>query len=281
MYIKESRSLLLVVEGPDDHDALKDHCSADLHLMAGTGGRAQVLRTAELANSRDLKGVRFLVDHDYDRFSGNSDIGDLANVFVSEHHDLFMDLIMAEPDALQRVIYSHTRAARRRPIRPGKKPIPGEETIKENAWSVAAQLAAVRIVNARNNLGLDFKRFSFGGLKVREFDVESIARIVCIRSAAACDHDFVVKEAQSAEEEIRGLSSAVGDHDLFDAISRVLKRYDVNVSAETLLSSFLIAFSCVAVATLSWFTDVQAWCAQNSRAGMTCDAALVMSRCVA
>lgn len=284
MYIKESRSLLLVVEGPDDQDALKDHCSADLHLMAGTGGRAQVLRAAELADSRGLKGVRFLVDHDYDSFSGDSDMGDLANVFISEHHDLFMDLIAAEPDALQRVIYSHTRAARRRPIRPGKKTIPGEEIIEENARSLAAQLAAVRIVNARNNLELDFTRFSFGGLNVAEFDVESIAKIVCVRSAAACDHDFVVKEAQSAQEEIRGLSSVVGDHDLFHAISRVLKRYDVNVSAETLLSSFLVAFSCVAVAALSWFTDVQAWCAQNSRAGMTCAAASVheeLRSCVA
>lgn len=273
MYIKESRSLLLVVEGPDDHDALREHCSGDLNLMAGTGGRAQVLRTAELANSRGLKGVRFLVDRDYDSFIGVSDIDGLENVFVSENHDFFMDLIAADPTALHRVIYSHTRAARRRPVLPGKKLLPSAEIIEENARSLAAQLAAVRIVNARNNMELVFTRFSFGGLKVHEFNVESIAKIVCTRSAAAHEtHDVVAQEAQAVEEEIRGLFSAVGDHDLFQAISRVLKRYDVNVSAETLLSSFLVALSCFAVAALSWFSDVQAWCAQNLRQGMTCAA---------
>ena len=154
---------------------------------------------------------------------------------------------------------------------PGKELLPGAEIIEENARFLAAQLAAVRIVNARNNMELDFTRFSFGGLKVHEFEVESIAKIVCTRSAAAYGtHDVVVKEAQAVEQEIRGLFSAVGDHDLFQAISRVLRRYAVNVSPETLLSSFFVALSCVAVATLSWFSEVQAWCAQNLRQGMTC-----------
>ncbi|WP_123939907.1 MULTISPECIES: hypothetical protein [unclassified Frondihabitans] len=273
MYIKESQSLLLVVEGPDDYDALKDHCSSDLHLMAGTGGRAQVLSTAELANSRGLKGVRFLVDRDYDGFTGDSGVDDLENVFASEHHDLFMDLIVAEPDALYRVIYAHTRSARRRPISQGTRSIPNAEIIGDDARALATKLAAVRIVNSRNSLGLDFSRFSFGGLKVRDFDVEAMARIVCVRSAAPLEtHDGVVKEARAAEKEIRGLGSAVGDHDLFSAIGRVLKRYEVNVSPETLLSSFLVAFSCAAVAALSWFSDLQNWCEQNLRAGMTCAA---------
>jgi hypothetical protein len=272
MYIKESRSLLLVVEGPDDYDALKDHRSTDLNLLAGTGGRSQVLRAAELASSRNLKGVRFLVDRDYDAFVEAGDGSYPENVYVSSNHDLFTDLIAATPDALHRVIYSHTRSARRRPALTTKKALPSEAEIAREAQSLALQLAAVRIVNARNDLGLDFTRFAFGGLKVREFDVKPIAQIVCVRSSAPGDtHDAVANEAIGVRDEIRDGFSAVGDHDLFQAISRVLKRYDVHVSSGTLFSSFLVSFSCAAIAALSWFSDMQAWCAQNSRAGMTCE----------
>jgi hypothetical protein len=271
MYIKESRSLLLVVEGPDDHDALKDHCSPDLHLMAGTGGRAQVLRAAELAHSRGLKGVRFLVDRDYDGFTEAPDALSIDNVFASQHHDLFMDLIAAEPNALLRVISSHTRTARRRALPPGKRPLPDNAALESEARSLAAQLAAVRIVNARKNLELDFRRFSFGELKVQDFHVEPIAAIVCVRSSVDPEtHAGVIKESQLVAVEIQGLFSAIGDHDLFRALARVLKRYGVSVSADTLLSSFIVALTCAAIAALSWFADIQAWCSQNGRSGMTC-----------
>jgi ABC-type dipeptide/oligopeptide/nickel transport system ATPase component len=49
-----------------------------------------------------------------------------------------------------------------------QKVLPNEAEIAREAQSLAFQLAAVRIVNDRNDLDSDFTRFALGGLRVRE-----------------------------------------------------------------------------------------------------------------
>lgn len=271
MYIKESSSLLLVVEGDDDHLALKEHCSDDLHLMAAVGGREQVLRTATLASDRELKGVRFLVDRDYDTFTGST-VTKLDNVWVSTRHDIFMDLVTNDPAILRRVIEVHTAPARRRQDVPRPR-VPEPGAIEAEAMALAALLAAVRIVNAQRRLDLDFKRFSFFNLKVSEFDVGVIAEMLIIRSGYDTDgHADVIAQSVTVHAEIaKHQDLPVGDHDLFAALARVLKRFDVSISDHVLQRSFIVGISCTALMAADWFAKVQAWCAMNSRTGFSCE----------
>nr|WDS96157.1 hypothetical protein mcr_00197 [Micrococcus sp.] len=270
MYIKESNSLLLVVEGDDDHLALGEHCSPDLRLMAGTGGREQVLRTAAIARKRKLKGVRFLVDRDYDSFTEPTTT-ELDNVWVSTRHDIFMDLIENDPTILHRVIEVHTARARRRQAEP-RSPLPEPKVIEGEALSLAALLAAVRIVNAQSNLNLDFTRFSFFNLKRSEYDVGLIADAIMIRSGYTGESADVVRAAIRVHAEIANRNSLpVGDHDLFAALSRVLKQFDVSVSDDILQKAFIVGISCRALTAAVWFTQVQEWCAINNRTGFDCE----------
>lgn len=273
MYIKESNSLLLVVEGDDDHLALKEHCSTDLNLMAGLGGREQVLRAATLANDRNIKGVRFLVDRDYDSFTGST-ATELDNVWVSTRHDIFMDLVTNDPAILRRVIEVHTAPARRRPDDP-RLAVPEPCVIEAEALSLAALLAAVRIVNAQRGLNLDFKRFSFFNLKVGQFDVEIIADMLIVRSGydAGGFADVISQSSTVHAEIVQNPELPVGDHDLFAALARVLKKFDVSISDQVLQRSFIVGISCAALVAADWFARVQAWCAMNSRAGFSCETA--------
>lgn len=270
MYVQESGSLLLVVEGDDDHLVLKTHVSTDLDLLPGTGGRGQVLRAANLAVRRGLKGVLFLVDRDYDDYTGSTATA-LENVLVSTHHDLFTDLEACDPELMNRVIDLHTAPARRRP---GAQPpdIPEPMQIRDDAFGLAAHLAAVRVVDAEKGLNLDFKRFSFGSLREDEFNVRSIATTLLDR----CRHVDtggvdVMAEAVEARSRIPQDAVPVGDHDLFAALSRVLKNFNIFDTADSLQRTFIAAVSCFAISSTAWFHEIQAWSARNNRNGFTCE----------
>ncbi|NVC25055.1 hypothetical protein E7Z53_16650 [Kocuria salina] len=269
MYLAEGNSLLLVVEGPDDHLMLKEHCSSDLVLIAGIGGKGQVLRAAELCIKRDLRGVRFLVDRDYDDFTGLKRIN-LNNVFMSEGHDCFIDVLTSDPALLNRVIDVESSSARRRPGITSALPNPSE--IQAEAVALASHLVAVRVMDARRGLGLDFKKFSFGGLKVSEFDIKVIAEKVLVRSSyGGADSVEIIDEVVRTHLEMRELPHLpVGDHDLFSALSRILKQFNVSVSSNALHRGVILAVSCSALKGTIWFKQIQEWCARNDRVGFTC-----------
>ncbi|MBB5748037.1 DUF4435 domain-containing protein [Micrococcus sp. TA1] len=266
MTLGVSSQLLLIVEGPDDHLLLKRFTTSHLRLLAATGGREQVLGAARLAQSRGLKRSGYLVDRDYDDFTGETST-QLDNVFVSDHHDCFVDLLAVDPKLLKWVIDVHTASARRRGG--NARPVPDVEVIEAEAFTLASFLSAVRIVDAMRSLNLDFKRFSFGGLKVNEFDVSKIAHIVLSRSRySAEDYELIVSEATRMHAHISGLPHLpVGDHDLFEALAKVLSRYGVKVSDDNLQRGYILAATYNTVSGTGWFREIQMWCGEFGKRG--------------
>jgi hypothetical protein len=274
MFASETSSLVLVVEGDDDYFVLSRHSSSNLAVLAGVGGRENVLRAAGLARERDLgQQVRFLVDKDYDDFLEGDGLN-FPNVFVSQAHDFFMDLLIAEESIAHLVIDAHARTQRRGAQKKKRRPAPGADLILRDAMGLAVLLSAVRITNERCGLGLEFDRFAFGSLKESEFTVEAIADIVMTRSSFVGDRAAVQKQSTEVLEEIEVRAhTVVGDHDLFKALARVLKRFEVSVSHENLMNSFLAGVSCVVLAATHCFELIQSWCAENGRVAFDCAAA--------
>lgn len=269
MVLDESQGLLLVLEGPDDHLLLRGSCTPQLQLLTATGGRSQVLSAARLAHDRRLRRARFLVDQDYDSYSESTDT-QLDNVFVSDHHDCFVDLMCVDRSLLHRVIEVHCEPARRRRDRDLNVPDPA--FIEGEAFALASKLSATRIVDARRGLSLDFKRFRFGGLASDDFDVTRITEIVLTRSQyAADDRDEVLSDALSAHTEIAGMQhSPVGDHDLFAALARVMRQYEVHVSDDHLQRGFILSVSCSSLIKTNWGRAIQQWCEIYGWSGFTC-----------
>lgn len=270
MFLEESQGLLLVVEGPDDHLLLRGSCTPQLQLLTATGGRHQVLSTAQLALDRGIRRARFLVDQDYDRYNGSAETH-LDNVLVSDHHDCFIDLMCADRSLLHRVIEVHCDPVRRRPDETVDTPDPAH--IEGEAFRLASKLAAIRIVDARRRLLLDFKRFKFGGLPVDDFEVSRIAEIVLTRSQYVHDDRAdVIADAVSTHAEIAGMQhSPVGDHDLFAALARVMQQYDVHERDASLQRSFILAVGCNSLMQTSWCKEIQQWCKSYGESGFTCD----------
>src|SRR5699024_2336456 len=221
MTLSEISGLALVVEGAHDHLTLDDHCSSELQLIEGVGGKMNVLRAAVLANERSLRRARFLVDRDFDSFgSGGAVYGE--NVHVSDTHDLFTDAILNDTNLLPRIIKVHTSSLDRRPTSTTKDP-ELVETLSQKAQSLASDLAAVRVVDKRRGLSLDFKRFSFGSLDENEFNEIDIGRIVLERSQYSGGVvDGILQDIQETRREISMLPRpCYGDHDYLNALARV------------------------------------------------------------
>lgn len=269
MYLGENKDLVLVVEGDDDHLTLKDHCGPDLRLIPGTGGKTQVLRTAELAIERGLDRARFLVDKDYDSFAEEPE-GKLENVFYSKHHDCFMDLVVYDNSLVAKLIDVHTASARRRPG--ASHPIPNVENFYQEATDLASHLAAVRIVDRRMRLELDFKKFSFGGLKVRDFGARAVAEIMLSRSHNIKNELSEILDAvEATRQEIAQLEHPpFGDHDFFSALARVLRRHKIAVSDQELHRGFVLVVRCASIAETPWFREIQDWCASSDKSGFDC-----------
>lgn len=274
MFIKESSSLLLVVEGDDDHFILRQHTSSDLNVLAGMGGRQNVLRAATIARERGLKGVKFLVDRDYDDLNTNTMLSG-ENVYVSDQHDVIMDLLVNSGN-LHQVVDIHTRKSGRQPGSRSKTVVPASGQIIEEAFDLASMLAAARIVNHNNSYGLDFTRFSFGALKVAQFSVEDVVGVVISR----CQREdmlstFLIDSTKVHEETVNSEQKVVGDHDLFHALARVLSRYDIKVQDKALVNTFMAGLTCAAVVASSWFDLIEEWCSRNNRVGFSCRLAKV------
>lgn len=249
-----SSALLLVVEGDDDHFILKDHLDRlDVVLIAGNGGRDNVLRAARLADGKGLRGVRFLVDSDLDRFMSPS-VEYPANVLRSTHHDIVVDLLIESTPYVDKIIDSHSRSARRN----------GAEfstvTVREEASALAAALAPLRIVNDRQSYGLKFKDFPFG--KVADLPAASLAlsEITIARSntqLTAFELSEMV-EAETSHTEV-DICLLYGDHDFFRALGRVLKSHGVAVSPDALVATFLAGILCSHLAATGWYQSLVEW----------------------
>lgn len=268
MFSPDSQHMVLVVEGDDDHLTLKSHCSEDLILIPGIGGKPQVLKAAALAQQEGLRRVRFLVDSDYDMFLDDLQ-RELDNVLYSETHDCFTDIIYGNELILPRLVEVHAASARRRPE---SESVPTCEMLCDEAITLATKLAAVRIVDARESLCLNFKGFSFYELNVSDPDLQTIAQKILTRSTLKLDEpqEFFDEVERTYAEIANHEKKPFGDHDLLAAVARTLKRHQITVSDRELRRGLILSVSCDAILRTRWFHEIQDWCAASLQTGFSC-----------
>lgn len=263
-----SKELILVVEGDDDHLVVDDHANRrDLTVIRGVGGRGAVLAAAERAEVAQIKGVRFLIDIDYERFSRPA-FKFPANVFTSTHHDAMIDIVLVGPNVLRRVIDVQARSARRRGADFDT------DQAQRDAFVLAAAIAPLRIVNDRSGYGLRLDDFPFGSVSSLSPSSEEIAALALSRSRPTVDEETLTAEIE-AEKSKLDMSDVrlVGDHDYFKALARVLALSGATVGAVALWAGFLGAIACDMLASTDWFEKIQSWGAENSRDVFKCPCA--------
>lgn len=265
---RATSALILVVEGDDDHLLVQRHVKKkSIVVIQGVGGRGSVLAAAERSEHSQMRGVRFLIDADYDRYTGAGAVYPM-NVIASANHDVMMDVVLSSQKTLGQVVDTFARSARRRGV--------AFDTMRVLSESVrlAMTVAALRIVNDRSKYGLKLENFPFGSLSALVPSVQEVASVAVGRSRPSVDvavlSDEVVRESKRiGEVDVR----AIGDHDYFAALSRVLSAYGAKVGGDALWSGFLAAVRCEHLERTLWFGEVRNWSLQNQCDAFACPCA--------
>lgn len=262
---QSSTSLIIVIEGDDDHFVAEDHInSRDALLIAGVGGRAAVLEAAAITETARITGVRFLIDVDYDpnvwpsrRYPDN--------VVTSEAHDLMMDVMLAASAVVKRVVQAHTRSASRRGI------TIDAPAAYEEAFDLALRLAPLRIANERHDYGLNLRDFPFGKLSSANPNDSEIAALAVGRSHTNATVEQLTADMATERATLSdSTASLVGDHDFFSALSKILHLAGAKASKDSLWTAFLSAVSCANLQATKWHKAIATWGAGYSRQVFHC-----------
>lgn len=259
-----SQALILVVEGDDDHFMVKNHINDNDVILISGNGRPQVLEAAAKAERQGMRGVRFLIDADYDRFTQPT-LRYPSNVISSVSHDAMIDVVLANEPVLDRVIASYGRSVSRRggtldPV-----------AIRSGAITLAASVAPLRIVNERLGHNLTLKEFPFGSLPSTSPTHGDLAALAVGRSgtgltATQLEADLAGERAHAGAD----VTVLVGDHDLFRALARVLSDHGVSIRSDFLWSAFISAISCRELYVVAWYQELADWGRINSRSTFNC-----------
>jgi hypothetical protein len=258
----ETSRRILVVEGHDDHYVLRTHSAEDVIVMAGSGGRNGLLEAAAFVARGGLKDIRFIVDSDLDAALGRT-AGDIPNVFVTESHDLVMDLVIADRSLLDRAISVLARSL----------PLSSTECleVRLRATEMALTVAVVRIANERHGLGLRLRSFPVNDL-VASATVETAIGAVLSRGGPRVDYEHLLRLCHEEQESVAGLEwSVVGDHDFFRSIAALLRAQGMrSITDGEVLTGFLAAVSCSEVWATSWANRLANWRCTSGTAALKC-----------
>lgn len=258
--------LVLVVEGNGDRDLLKRHCSSDISIYSAAGKPA-ALEAARQLDGHDFNRARFLVDRDYDDYKRDTQAYP-SNVIASKCHDILVDILSSSPGVLLKAVDSiYIAHGRSSSVDTGQGP---KESI-EQALSMARDIAAIRIANARHLLGLDFKRINFKDLNPGSCSIEKIfGMLTCAQGSRPLPTD-VLNEAMAFRNQMESVGyQLIGDHDLLESLSRVLELRKSDNRDKVILISILSAIQCEVLPRVEWYQDLQHWAAKFSKTAFLC-----------
>lgn len=263
-----TQQLILVIEGADDDFVLKQHLNEkDVLTIPSNGGKRGALQAAKLASEQSLNGVRFLIDADYDQYlPSRSEYPE--NVTSSRGHDMFADMLFVGPNLLERVIESHSRSGRRNGA------TFDAADVRTQAVALAAAMAPLRLANQLHSYGLNLRGFPFGKIASLPAGDEALAKIAIDRSETPLLPSTLAAamfEAGTRLSEEKAL--VVGDHDLFGALSRVLREYGVSAGSDAMAASFLAGLLCAHLGATDWYRELVDWGVLNSRIFFACPCA--------
>ncbi|MFB7250553.1 hypothetical protein [Microbacterium sp. NPDC056234] len=191
-----------------------------------------------------------------------------STVVTSTGHDAFADMAVQGTALLDRVIDSHSRAGRRNGA------VFDTSHVRERAFDLAASVAPLRIANENHDYGLNLRGFPFGRIPSLPATEEMLANLAIQRSGTPLTAEALAEDIKEEAARLEvGPGLLIGDHDLFGALSRVLRDYGVTAGAETMSASFIAGLLCAHLGVTDWYQDLDEWGRRNSRLTFSCPCA--------
>jgi len=265
------RHLFLLVEGDDEDSLLYGHLFGEDVSILVLGGKPNVLETSRLLASEPVKGVYAVVDRDLDDLTGVAG-GYPPNLVATKGYDLVSDVVGVRPDLFERTLRVHGKDAY-----DAVESATGASFI-EICKQLCLRVAALRLVNAEKQLGLNLRDFPFARLINHDFSLKDYSDVI----SEANTRSRVSIDVSSVEVQVRAATLRIGDdlrfcggHDLLGAAAALLRRGGArSVGAAGLAASLLTASDCETIRRLPIRHSIYAWAEGFSRRAFECTWAL-------
>lgn len=214
------RHLFLLVEGDDEDSILYGHLLRDEVSILVLGGKPNVLATSRLLASQPVKGVYALIDRDLDDLTGVT-AGYPPNLVATRGYDLVSDIVAVRPDLFERSLRVHGKDA--------FEAVEAAVGVKftDLCNQLCLKLAALRLVNDEEQLGLNLRDYPFAKLINPDFSLKDYSDAI----TEANSRSKVTVDVSSVEVQVRAAASRIGEdtrfcggHDLIGAASALLRR---------------------------------------------------------
>lgn len=277
MLQSDTSHLVIIPEGEDDFDILETHVAADqVTLVFPAGGKAHLMEVARRVDQLELDRVIFLLDRDYDHIVNQTLELQTPNcVILSESHDFIMDLVEVSTPTLCSLLEAHARTSRRAARKNGlyTDRYAFSNRMIESARSLASALSAFRCVSASRGLNLDFADFPFGALSSLDDPGPEMALLLARKSKDAPHPEVLLAHIRTEVPSREVLTSAVGDHDFFQALARSLREVGIKgISGHLLMTEFMGAIHCSALGESATGMKLTEWAEKRGRSIFACPA---------
>ncbi|YCK79997.1 DUF4435 domain-containing protein (plasmid) [Arthrobacter sp. D3-18] len=256
------RHLFLLVEGDDEDTILYGHLLREQISVLVLGGKPNVLATGHLLASQPVAGVYSMIDRDLDDLTGKT-ANYPPNLVATRGYDLVSDVVTSRPDIFERALRVHGVDAFE-----NVEQITGAK-LTDICSSMCLKLAALRLVNEVENLGLNLRDFPFSQVINGDFSSKGYSAYIMAanaRSPISVDIPAVETLVREAALRINGDVRFCGGHDLVGAAAAILRHGGAkSAGAGALAASLITATDCETLRQLPVKEAIRNWADSHSR----------------
>jgi hypothetical protein len=274
LMLKRTNACVLLVEGPDDVDALDAHVSEESAMLLPGYGKTSVLYALDLCEKNGVEYALAILDRDW---VGIDDEGSKSpNVVYTDMYDLDATILFSGQVA-RRVVGSFSNAGRLKDHMKSK----GLDQVFDFAIPISSAVGVLRLAIRQNRLPLSVRDFPTAAAMDLDGGPADIEKILIIAEARAVGGYPVVNRPQvniMIDDQLRALSDPkryCSGHDLTTALTAVMRgRWGSKLKSADVARALRAAFGCPELMRTSMYRDVQSWSVSRSIDIWTCPAIL-------
>lgn len=270
LLLRDQGKLVVLVEGPDDVDALDAHVSEESSFLIPGYGKSSVEYAIGLADAQKLDFVLAILDRDW---VGIIDAPHPSpNVVYTDMYDLDATIIFTG-DACRRVVsnFCDKERLKRHMTRSGAAR-PTEFIVKP-----AIAVGVLRLLTCEMHLAVKVRDFPITEIMDMSTGEPDIVKMIVIANSKYLGHDRSMDKEGTAQLVKLKISEAGSDvrycsgHDLSVALAGIMRRkWGCTVKAEVVIKAIRAAFACGNLMMTSLYREVERWAANRGAAVWTC-----------
>jgi Protein of unknown function (DUF4435) len=247
---------IALVEGDDDLLLFSRHVHSHV-VFKVCHGKPTVLEAIQDLNINGGSGVLAIVDSDFDQLLGKS--AAFPNLLTTNENDI--EMIMAVSPALEHVLREYSVDLSTWP----------RTLVLDEILTEASKVGGLRLLSAREGLGLKFDELDFGKFVNREsmnIDDLKMAEVVQKTSAVGILPKELLRRAKEAIDKSLDAKKLCNGHDFIELLSLGLQyRYANNMESNSkpkkIEQAFRLAYEYAYFAQTNFNVSLQKWAAAN------------------